>query len=215
MVLIIVEHSPLGVQEVGGLGKAGLAQIGDDLAGGVGAQLVDEVLIRLASVQDGGKDLGRGDIGEAEAVLGARDIEGADVVVALFGEQGGLDDGTGGHHADDLAAHKPLGGGGILHLLADGHLVAPLDQTADVGIRRMEGDSAHGGALGLPAVSARQGQLQHPGGGDGVVKEHLVEIPETVEKQKVLVLLLDLKILLHHGSHGGYLFLKIKSMNFA
>ena len=92
-------------------------------------------------------------------------------------------------------------------MLTDGHLEALLDQLADVALCRMEGDTAHGGPLGLPAVSARKGQLQHAGGSDGIVKEHLVEISETVEHKEILVLIFDLKILLHHGGHDTFLFL--------
>ena len=86
MVLIIAEHGSLGVQEVSRLGESGLTQIGDDLTGSIGAQLVDQVLICLSAVQHSSKDLCGGNIGKAKAVFRTRDVNGAEIIILLLGE---------------------------------------------------------------------------------------------------------------------------------
>jgi len=61
-------------------------------------------------------------------------------------------------------------------------------------------DSAQGHpVLVILAVSGGEGDAQHARGGHGIVKEHLVEVAEPIEKDGVLMLRLDRKVLLHHG----------------
>ena len=62
----------------------------------------------------------------------------------------------------------------------------------------------------LAALLAGQGQIQFPRGGDGIVVEHLVKVTDAIKQDLVFVLVLDLKILLHHGRkirHGNSPFL--------
>ena len=145
-----------------------------------------------------GAELAEGDAG---AVPGEKD--GADVVAALFREHGAVRDGTGGDDADDIPLHESLGQCRVFQLFADGDLVAFCNELCDVAFRAVIGDAAHGralfGILDIP-VPGGERQVQFPGGGDGVVVEHLIEVAETEEEQTVTVLLLDLLILaLHRG----------------
>ncbi|MBQ2279152.1 MAG: 50S ribosome-binding GTPase [Clostridia bacterium] len=104
------------------------------------------------------------------------------------------------HH---LSADKGLCFCGILGLFADGDLVPLFDQTSDVGFTRMVGNPAHRRAFFLTAVAAGEGQFQFRRNKLRVLEEHFVKVPETVEQDKILVLIFDLKILLHHRRHNG------------
>ena len=67
----------------------------------------------------------------------------------------------------------------------------------------MVGDAAHGHLfvkrLIFVLVAGGEGEIQLSGGGSGIGAEHLIKIAQTEEQDGVLVLLLDLQILLHHG----------------
>ena len=152
----------------------------------------------MVALEAGDKQLTGGDIAEHDAGIALVRVHRADIVVLALVEHTGFHDGTGGDDADDIALDKPLGGFGILGLLADCDLVALLDQSGDVALGGMEGYAAHRRALLLSAVAAREGELQLLGSELGVVEKHLIEIAETEEQDAVLVLLFDLKILLHH-----------------
>ena len=67
----------------------------------------------------------------------------------------------------------------------------------------MEGDAAHRRALGFAAIAAGERQLKLARGCEGIVKEHLVKIAETVKQEVALVLILYFKILLHHWCHNA------------
>ena len=68
----------------------------------------------------------------------------------------------------------------------------------------MVGDAAHGHPLllglgVLAVVPGSQGQVQFLGRQLGVVGEHLVEVAQAEEQDRVRVVLLNFQILLHHG----------------
>ena len=181
-------------------------RVDQNFAGGEAAQLGNQRAAHLVGVQLGRIGFAGRDIGKADARFpAAARAFGADrteVVVLVLGEHARFDDGAGRDNADDVPPDKPLGEHGVLHLLADGNLVALGDEPGDVNFIRVERHAAHGGAL-LPAAGlAGQRQLQLARGGEGVVVEHLVEIAHAVEQNLVGVLLLDLKILLHHGRYS-------------
>ena len=97
-----------------------------------------------------------------------------------------------------LALHQ-LAGPRVLHLVADGHLAPGLEQAPDVGIGGVEGNAAHrhDAALGQRHVEQLRPRL-------GVLEEHLVEVPQPEQQQRVLgQLALDAAILRHHGRELG------------
>ena len=171
------------------------------LPGGIAAQLIIEMLVGVGAVKGGDGALAGGDVAEAHAGAGGVPVDGADVVVAPLLQHGGGHHRAGGDDADDVPIHQALGGGRILHLLADSHLVPLGDQPGDVGVGGVVGHPAHGGALilRLAPVPAGQGQLQLPGRQLGVLVEHLVKITQPEKQNAVRVQLLYAEILLHHG----------------
>ena len=172
------------------------------LGGGEAAQLVHHVVDPLRPRKGGGVGLPGGDVAEAQSGVGFVDVDAADVV-GLIPLQHGRVHGAGGDHPDDVPLHDALGGGGVLHLLADGDLVALGDQPGDISVAGVVGDAAHGGALvlGLRPVPGGQGQVQLLTGHDGVLVEHLIEVAQAEKEDGVLVLLFYFQVLLHHG--GG------------
>ena len=148
--------------------------------------------------------LAGGDVAEADAAGALIEVDAAEEVAGLVLEAGGVRHRAGGHHPDDVPLHETLGLGRVLRLLADGYLVAPGDEAGNVGVAGVVGDAAHGDLLlhglgVLAVVPAGEGQVQLTGGDPGVVREHLIEVPQTEEEDGVRVVFLDLQILPHHG----------------
>ena len=161
--------------------------------------MLQAVLARKA----GGVGLAGGDVAEAEARAAAVQEDAADVVPPPLLQSRGIGDRARGHYPDDVPSDHALGGSRVLHLLADGHLVPLGDEPGHIGVAGMVGHAAHRHLLllGLAPVPGGEGQVQLLGRGEGVLVEHLVKIPQAEEQDGVLVLLLNLQILAHHGGH--------------
>ena len=184
---------------VGHLPAAQGAGVEQHLAGMVAAELGDDGQADLGPCQLGDVGGAGRDVGKADPRFLPFQVETGDIVVPVVLEHTALDDGAGGDHPHDLPFDQPLGQGGVLGLLADSHLVPLGDQAGHIGLVAVEGHAAHGGALLLAALLAGQGQVQFPGGRDGVVVEHLVKIADAVKEDLVFMLLFDLQVLFHHG----------------
>ena len=189
------------------------------LGGGEPPQLVEQGADPVRAGEHRGLRLAGGHIAGAQTRAGIVQIHTAQIVAALGAEAGLVDDRTGGDDADDIPLHQPLGGGRILGLLADGHLVALGDETGDIGVGGMVGDAAHGDllieGLVLVLVPGGQSQIQLAGRRAGVGAEHLVEVTQTEKQDGVGILLLDLHVLAHHGgqlSHADTSLEKFKSV---
>ena len=189
------------------------------LGRGEAPQLVEQGADPVRTGEHRGLGLAGGDVAGAQTRAGIVQIHAAQVVAALGAEAGLVDDGARGDDADDVPLHQPLGGGGVLRLLADGHLVALGNEAGDVGVGGVVGDAAHGDlvveGLGLVLVAGGEGKIQLTGRRAGVGAEHLVEVAQTEKQDGVGILLLDLHILAHHGGelcHADTSLGKIKSV---
>ena len=152
------------------------------LAGMVAAQLGNDRRGDLIRRQFGDMRRTGGNIRKAQTGLFALEVQAGNVVVAVVLQHTAFNDRTGGDHPDDVPLDKPLG-----------------DQARHIALVAVEGHAAHGGALRKAALLAGKGKIQLPGRRDGIIEEHLVKIADAVKKNFVLVLIFDLKILLHHG----------------
>ena len=184
------------------------------LPGGEAPQLVEEVLLPVPPRKGGGGHLAGGDVAEACPRAGPGPADGGDEIVLPLLQHGGVDHGTGGDDADDIPVHQPLGQGRVLHLLADGHLVPLGDEPGQIGLHRVVGHAAHGGALlgGLVPVPGGEGEVQLLGHQLGVLVEHLIKVAQPEHQDAVGVLRLHLIVLLHHGgqlSHALFSFFRI------
>ena len=107
--------------------------------------------------------------------------------------------GAGGDQTNDLPLYQAFGQFGVLHLFADGHLVALCDQAGNIVFRRMKGYAAHIHFFAIALGAVGQDDIQLPRANAGVFIEHLVKVAQTVKKQTVRVLILNLPVLAHHG----------------
>ena len=160
------------------------------------AQLAGDI---LPTARAGGVDLARCDVREAHANASLHCINAAEEVVAVLIQHGGFHDRARRDTPHDLALDQALGLFGVLDLLADGDLVALAHELCNVSFRAVVRYATHGRALLLPAVAAGEGQFQLAGDQLGVLKEHLIKVAQTIKQDIILVLVFDLKILLHHG----------------
>ena len=165
----------------------------------VAAELRDHGRHDLLSFQLGDVSRAGGNIGKADARRIPFQKNACNVVVFVILQHTALDDSARRDHPDDIALDQSLCLGRVLHLLTDRHLVSLGDQAGHIALVAVEGHAAHGGTLFHAALLARQGQVQLPGGGQRIVKEHLVKVADAVKQDLVLILLLDVHILLHHG----------------
>ena len=177
------------------------------LAGGTGGELVAQVGQPVGAGEGGGVELSGGHVAHRHTRPVPVQVHAADVIVVVLVQHHVVHGGAGGDDAHDVPLHQALGGGGVLHLLADGHLIAPLDKSGDVVLGGVVGHPAHGGALllRLVAVPGGEGEAQLLGADFGVVLEHLVKVPQPEEKQAIGIVLLHFDILFHHGGefrHG-------------
>ena len=132
------------------------------------------------------------------AVLAAKHT--AQVVVDAVLQHIALDHRTGGDDSYNLSFNDALGGSRVLHLLADGHLVAPAHQLGNIAVCAVEGHAAHRRPLLLAAVPTGEHQVQLFAGDLGIIKKHFIKIAQTEKQNHICIILLDLKILLHHGA---------------
>ena len=123
------------------------AVVQDGLRRGKASQLVDDVLRPVLAGKGRQVGLAGGDIAEGHAGAAGVHVDAAEEVAGLVVQARGVDDGAGGDHPDDVPLDEALGGGGVLHLLADGNLVALADEPGDIGLAGVVGDAAHGHPL--------------------------------------------------------------------
>ena len=174
----------------------------DDLHRGDAGQLIRQGIHRVGHFVH--EELTGGNIreGKARPVRGKADRQ--QEVVRPLVQHIALDNRAGGDDAGDAALHQALGQGGILHLLANGDLIAAADELFDIVVHSMMRHAAHGSALLQAAVAPGKGQFQLPGGRLRIIEEHLIKIAQAEEEQTVLVFSLHLKVLLHHRCQASH-----------
>ena len=143
-----------------GFGEGAVVQ--DGLRRGKAAQLVDHMLRPVSAGKTGQVGLAGGDVAEGGPGGAGIHEDAADEVAGLVIQACGVGDGAGGDHPDNIPLYQPLGCGGVLHLLADGHLVAFGDKPGDVSLAGVVGHAAHGDLL-----LRRLGVLAMVPGGEG------------------------------------------------
>ena len=193
------------------VGTDGMNGSGSGL-GGLAGGLRQEKFAGLQALQFAGH-LGR--VGLEDHQLPRRDIQrgqphcdatgdqGDDVVVPLRLQKRVRDHGPGGNRLDHLAPHDPLGLGGVLGLFADRDLPAELDQTFQVVVEGLGGDSGQRYAARGPVVARGQGEPEETGALLGVLAEQFVEVPHAKENEVVPVTGFHLAPLPHERGVGA------------
>ena len=190
----------LGVVEfevtVGRLGGADRRRSGDLIAGTdekLGGGEPPDFKIEAVGGKLSGGELAGAYVEVSQAGGVALDQRGGEEVVALSVEQVLLDERARGHHAHHVPFDQPIAR--FRGLLADGDLVAGVDQTPQVVIEGMVGNPRHGVALPLAQLPRGEGDAEGRRGGAGVVLESLVEVPKAEQEDDVGVTPLYVKIL--------------------
>ena len=165
------------------------------------AKLAANGLLRVRTLRARRVERAGGNVAEADAPVFAVFVDAGVVVVLGFLEHRAFRYGAGRHDADDVPLYEALCQRGVLHLFADGDLVALGDQPGNVAVRGMEGNAAHRRLilLLLAAVARREGEIQLSGRKLRVLVKHFIEIAQTEKQQAVGIARLDLAVLLHHG----------------
>ncbi len=161
----------------------------------------------LQGTDFGDAEFAGGDVEQGHPVATRAGADEGHQVVVLLGLQGfGVDHQPRGDDPHHLPLDDALGLARVLHLLADGHLVAVFHQAVDVGLATVVGDAAQRDFVLRPLVAGGQGDVQHPRGGHGILEEHFVEVPQAEKQDGVGNLGFYFEILPHHrrqGSHGA------------
>ena len=77
------------------------------------------------------------------------------------------------------------------------------DQSLEVTVECVHRDAAHRDVIALVTAPLGQGDIERRRRRNGVVEEHLVEVPHAEEKQGVGIGVLVLEILHHHRRRGA------------
>ena len=121
------------------------------------------------------------------------------IVVLIRGKAFGLNQQTGCDDPDHLATNDSLGLLRVFNLLADGHLVAGLNQFCYIRGNGVVRDTAERNFVAAPLVAGGKGDVEDARGDKCVIQEHLVKIPHAEKKDRIRVSGLDLQVLAHHG----------------
>ena len=162
---------------------------GESLAGADAGQFAGEGLgTGFAGSQVAGGDVG---VGQAAGIaIGNGDSQ---VVVGFGLEPVFVEDRAGGDDAGDLAFDETAAD--LADLVADGDAQPGLDEASDVGGGGVVGHAAHGYAVALAEFAGGEDDLEDGGGAFGVLVEHLVEVAEAEQQDRVGLLLFYVKVL--------------------
>ena len=170
------------------------------LGRGKAPQLGDDALHSLRTLGLRGIERAGRNIAEAQAVAPALAEDAGKIIVAALVEHGAFDDRSRRDNAGDIPLDKALGQRRVLHLFADGDLVAARNEPCDIALCRVIRHAAHGDLLGLflAAIPRRERQVKLMGSKLGIVGKHFIKIAQAEKQDAVRVPFLDLQILPHH-----------------
>ena len=106
-----------------------------------------------------------------------------------------LDGGPGRVDAGDGTLDKPLGGSGVFDLIAEGDLVALVQELADVAFGGMPRDAAHGNGGFCVGIARSQRDLKLTRGDFGVLEKKFIKVAHAIKEQGVRIALLDAEVL--------------------
>ena len=179
-----------------------LARRGEQLARSQMTELLGQLCFPAGASHLRRAKLSGGEIhaGQADPLPGP--AGGDQVVVLARREEAGVGGRAGRDHPGDFAPHQFFREARVLHLLANSHLVAFLDQARDVGVGGVVRNPAHGHSHSLFLAAGRQSNLEFAGGQDSVFKKEFVKISQTEKQQRLRILLLDGIVLPHQRRRG-------------
>ena len=137
---------------------------------------IKQHVVHSAGVAQGPQAFSRRHVHQGDGNRRVARADAADIVVLLRGY--GVFQGNRPRRddLDDLALDDALDRLRILHLLADRHFVALVDQPLNIGVGRVEGHAAHGNPLLISDAPSGQRQIQFPRCRQSVVIKHFIKI---------------------------------------
>ena len=87
----------------------------------------------------------------------------------------------------------------ILDLFADSHFITSLYQACQIGLCCVIWHATHGSTFLKPTTFSGQSQFQFLGYDLSILKEHFIEITQTIKQDTVRIGILSLYVMLHHG----------------
>ncbi len=170
------------------------------------AQAVQLLPHRIGVIDLRGSEFPGGYIGVGNANPARLDHDRGQVVIDVAGQQAGFQDCSRRHHPYHLSGEQPANWP-IADLLADGNVVALLDQPGQIRLGRMEWNSGHRDPHAFGNIAGGQHDLQFLRRDLGIVVEGLIEVAQSEEQNGVGILALDFKILLpNRGQAHAYAF---------
>ena len=154
------------------------------------------------------RPLARGNIrpGQAASPTRGRGAQRPQKIMALAGEVGVFQHGAGRDDARNSPFDQPLGSFWVFCLVADGDVVALVDELGHVALHRMPRYAAHGDGVFCIPAAAGEGNLKLAGRDLGVFKKQFIKVAHAVKQQGIGVFGLDAHVLLKHGGqfYGGF-----------
>ena len=166
-----------------------------------GGQLLSPLPQLSLALEFNARPLPRRNIGPGQPASAASSwrAQGRKVVVAFAGKVGIFHHCAGGDYAGNSAFYQPLGGLGVFCLVADGNVVALVDELGNVALNRMPRHAAHGNGVFRILAAAGEGNLKFARRHLGVVVEQFIKVAHAVKQQSIGMLCLDAHVLLKHG----------------
>ena len=148
----------------------------------------------LVALDLGDGELAGGDVDVCDPGTVALDAERAEVVVALFVEERGLDDGSRRDNARHLTGHDPVHRL-IADLVNDGDLVSGVDQLGNVALHCVVGHPGEWDALATANGPGGEDDVAGLGDDLGILLKGLVEIAQAKEDDRLRISGFDLQVL--------------------
>ena len=145
-----------------------------------------------------GKTLSRRNVDRHNPLFLFADINTHQVVVLPFLQSGFVRLRSGRYDTDNLPLYQSLRLLRILHLFSDSDFIAFGNQLADIRIRGMIRNPAHRRSFLHPALFPGKNEIQLLRCRKRILKEHLIEIPDTIEKQCIRIFSFAFQVLSHH-----------------
>ena len=204
-----------GVLHEGPLVQAGDVIVAEALLDGAEHVALDHQFARLQGTQQGA-DVVDAALGHLEGA-GGHVQEGGAAALSLEGQPGQVvvlllvqhplaeGDARGEDFRDPALDELVLHERRVLQLVADGHLVAAAHEFLEVALDGVVGEAGHGRVALVAVGAAREHESEHLAHEHGIVGVGLIEVPDTVQEDRLGVLGLDAEILLQHRGIFAFL----------
>ena len=145
------------------------------------------------------------DIQKRRTALVLVECQSGDVVVLLLLEKLLVEGHTRSHQLSNSALDYILCKLRVFKLVAHRHLIARADQSREICLERMVGESRHRDGSGSRAGTLCKHDSEHLAGYEGIISVCFVKIAAPEKKHCFRIFRLESKILLHHRCLGRFL----------